>query len=81
MTGGNADMHTSRYVAALQNQTKTAEPPPLDAHLCPYCSHHGRIFQTEDQLYDHATLEHASILQTMPPDQARAQLLDAAGRM
>lgn len=77
---GNVDLHT-RYVTALRRQTKTAEPPPPDAFSCPYCSHQGRIFQTDDQLYDHATVEHASILQSMAPDQARAQLRDAALRM
>jgi hypothetical protein len=77
---GNVDLH-SRYVTALRRQTKTAEPPPSDALSCPYCSHQGRIFQTDDQLYDHATVEHASILQSMAPGQARAQLRDAALRM
>lgn len=76
----NVDLHT-RYVTALRRQTKTAEPPPPDAFSCPYCSHQGRIFQSDDQLYDHATVEHASILEAMAPDQARAQLRDAALRM
>ena len=77
---GNVDLHT-RYVTALRRQTKTAEPPPSDAISCPYCTHQGRIFQTDDQLYDHATVEHGSILESMTPDEARAQLRDAALRM
>ncbi|KAF2676676.1 hypothetical protein K458DRAFT_396712 [Lentithecium fluviatile CBS 122367] len=76
----NAAFQT-RYVTALQKQTRTAEPPPSDALSCPYCSHRGRIFQTESQLFDHATVDHASIVQAMEPDQARAQLRDAALRM
>jgi hypothetical protein len=77
---GNVDLHT-RYVTALRRQTKTAEPPPPDAFYCPYCSHQGRIFQSDDQLYDHATVEHASILDSLTLDQARAQVRDAALRM
>lgn len=76
----NVDSH-SRYVSALRRQTKTAEPPPSDAFPCPYCIHQGRIFQTDDQLFDHAAVEHAPILHAMDPEQARAQLRDAALRM
>jgi hypothetical protein len=77
---GNVDLHT-RYVTALRRQTKTAEPPPPDPIFCPYCSHQERIFQTDAQLYDHATFEHGSILGSLTADQARAQVRDAALRM
>lgn len=73
----NVDIH-SRYVAALRTQAKTAEAATTDAWPCPYCSHHGRIFQTADQLFSHATVEHAPVVQAMDPAQARAQVREAA---
>lgn len=59
---GNVDLHT-RYVTALRMQ-KTAESPS-DALPCPWCSHNGRMFRSDDQFLDHVNVEHASILQSM----------------
>ncbi|OAF99384.1 uncharacterized protein CC84DRAFT_394084 [Paraphaeosphaeria sporulosa] len=76
----NVDL-PSRWVTALRTQAKTADAPSADALSCPYCEHSGRIFQTVDQLYSHAKVEHASLLDTMDPETARAQVQDAALRM
>ncbi|KAF1961918.1 hypothetical protein CC80DRAFT_199924 [Byssothecium circinans] len=77
---GNVDIH-SKWVTALRTQAKTAEAPPTDALPCPYCPHQGRIFQDIGQLYSHAQVEHASRFESMTPEQARAQLQDAALRI
>jgi hypothetical protein len=76
----NVDIH-SRWVTALRTQAKTADAPPPDALSCPYCERSGRIFQTVDQLLSHAQVEHASLLDALDPDTARAQVRDAALRM
>jgi hypothetical protein len=76
----NVDIH-SRWVTALRTQAKTADAPPPDALSCPYCDHSGRIFQTTDQLFSHAKVEHASLVEAFDPKTARAQVRDAALRM
>ncbi|KAJ4355819.1 uncharacterized protein N0V89_003840 [Didymosphaeria variabile] len=75
----NVDIH-SRWVTALRTQAKTVDAPPTDALSCPYCEHSGRIFQSLDQLVNHANVEHASVLEANP-ETARAQVRDAALRM
>ncbi|PVH98421.1 hypothetical protein DM02DRAFT_531208 [Periconia macrospinosa] len=62
-------------------QAKTADASPTDALLCPYCAHQGRIFQSFDQLVSHATVEHAAYFTSVNPQDARAQLQEAALRM
>lgn len=76
----NVDIH-SRWVTALRTQAKTADAPPTDAFSCPYCDHSGRIFQSIDQLFSHAKVEHAPLLRGLDPERARAQVQDAALRM
>ncbi|KAL5434023.1 hypothetical protein PMIN06_011513 [Paraphaeosphaeria minitans] len=71
----------SRWVTALRTQPKTVDALPQDALSCPYCENNGRIFQTLDQLYSHAKVEHASLLDTMDPETARTQVQDASLRM
>jgi hypothetical protein len=73
----NVDIH-SRFVNALRTQAKTADALPSDALPCPHCSHQGRIFQNIDQLYSHAKVEHASLLQGLDPARVRAQLKEEA---
>ncbi|CAI6334507.1 unnamed protein product [Periconia digitata] len=72
--------HPSRYVTALLTQAKTAEAIPSDALPCPYC-HHGRIFQSIDQLFAHAKSDHAPRLTSLDPQHARAHLQEAALRI
>ncbi|KAL5423574.1 hypothetical protein PMIN04_003839 [Paraphaeosphaeria minitans] len=76
----NVDIH-SRWVTALRTQAKTVDAPPPEALPCPYCEHSGRMFQTVGQLYSHAKVEHTSLLDTMDPDTACAQLQRAALQM
>jgi hypothetical protein len=73
---GNVDIH-SKYISVLRNQAK-AEYPLSGALPCPYPGHHGRMFQSVDQLYDHAKAEHAAQLANFKPSQAREKLRDAA---
>jgi hypothetical protein len=67
----------SKFINALRNQGK-AEYPLSGALPCPYPGHHGRMFQSVDQLYDHAQTEHAAQLASFKPGQAREKLRDAA---
>jgi hypothetical protein len=67
----------SKFANALRAQRK-AEYPLGCALPCPYPGHHGRMFQSVDQLYDHAKAEHASQFATFKPSQARERLRDAA---
>jgi hypothetical protein len=43
----------SKFVDALRSQGK-AEYPLSGALPCPYPGHHGRTFQSVDQVYDYA---------------------------
>ncbi|KAF2015220.1 hypothetical protein BU24DRAFT_173756 [Aaosphaeria arxii CBS 175.79] len=74
---GNVDVH-SRWVNALRTQAKTTETFPSEPLPCPYCNHPGRIFQSADQVFDHAKADHASLLQAMDPNQARARVVKDA---
>ena len=71
------DVLQSRFVNALRTQGK-AEYPISSALPCPYPGHQGRIFQTVDQLFDHAKAEHTSDIEGIDPRQAREQLKEAA---
>ncbi|KAF1847404.1 uncharacterized protein K460DRAFT_57815 [Cucurbitaria berberidis CBS 394.84] len=71
------DVVQSRFVNALRTQGK-AEYPLANALPCPYPGHHGRIFQSVDQLFDHAKAEHNAEIGSLEPRQARAQLREAA---
>ncbi|KAH8704679.1 hypothetical protein GQ44DRAFT_629914 [Phaeosphaeriaceae sp. PMI808] len=73
---GNIDIQ-SKFVKALRTQGK-AEYPLSGALPCPYPGHHGRMFQSVDQLYDHAKTEHAAQIANLKPAQAREKLKDAA---
>ncbi|KAF2743025.1 hypothetical protein M011DRAFT_411394 [Sporormia fimetaria CBS 119925] len=77
MSSRDPDIHSS-FVNALRTQAKTVERRPSDSLPCPYCEHQGRIFQTLDQLFSHAKVEHASDLPSMDPSRARAHLKAAA---
>lgn len=76
MESGNTDIQ-SKFIHALRTQGK-AEYPLSGALPCPYPGHHGRIFQSVDQLYDHAKAEHAAQLANLKPSQAREKLRDEA---
>jgi hypothetical protein len=78
MTTGNVDIH-SKFVHALRTQGKT-EWSLNGALPCPY-GHHGRMFQSLDQLYDHAKTEHESQFTDLKPSQIREQLKDAVIRL
>jgi hypothetical protein len=67
----------SKFANALRTQSN-AEYPLSVALPCPYPGHPGRMFQSIDQLYDHAKAEHASEIITLKPSQARGRLRDAA---
>lgn len=66
----------SKFVNALRTQGK-AEVPLTGALPCPYPGHHGRMFQSIDQLYDHAKTEHARQVEGLKPKDAQKQLRDA----
>jgi hypothetical protein len=76
MDTGTVDIQ-SKFVQALRTQGK-AEYPLSGALPCPYPGHHGRMFQSVDQLHDHAKAEHASEVAKFKPGQARERLRDAA---
>ncbi|KAF2191506.1 hypothetical protein K469DRAFT_732855 [Zopfia rhizophila CBS 207.26] len=75
------DLH-ARYVSHLRAQAKTGDSEAESSTLtCPYCTHQGRIFQSEQQLWDHANQDHASIVRSLgDPAQARVQLKEQALR-
>jgi hypothetical protein len=70
----------SKFVNALRTQGK-AEYPISGALPCPYAGHHGRMFQSIAQLYDHATDEHREEVENLEPDQAKEMLKKAALRL
>jgi hypothetical protein len=67
----------SKFVNALRTQGK-AEYPLSGALPCPYPGHHGRMFQSVDQLHDHAKAEHWKEIANYKPGQAKEKLRDAA---
>lgn len=67
----------SKFVNALRTQGK-AEYTLSGALPCPYPGHHGRIFQSVSQLYDHATDEHREEVENLEEVQAREMLKKAA---
>ena len=71
------DVSQFRFVNTLRTQGK-AEYPASSALPCPYPGHHGRMFQTVDQLLDHAKAEHSADIAGMEPLQVRAHLKEAA---
>jgi hypothetical protein len=73
------DVIQSKFVNALRTQGKAAELPLTGAIPCPY-GHHGRMFQSLDQLYDHTKAEHAHQIEGLKPKDAREQLRDAVLR-
>jgi hypothetical protein len=67
----------SRFINALRTQPKMESP--LDLSLpCPYPGHAGRMFLDIDQLYNHASYEHASDIASLEPSQAREELRTAS---
>ncbi|KAF2107222.1 hypothetical protein BDV96DRAFT_654068 [Lophiotrema nucula] len=70
----NVDIQ-ARFVNALRTQAKTVEQS--DVLTCPYGDHQGRIFQTFDQLFQHAKVEHTAILQGLDESKARSHVKDA----
>jgi hypothetical protein len=66
-----------KYVKALETQSGTEVLSP-GALPCPYAGHNVRMFQSVDELYDHAKTEHALQLASFEPWQARERLRDAA---
>jgi hypothetical protein len=59
----------SRFVTALRNQDSSTGPL-----LCPYC----RSDTTFELLWTHATVEHASIIATLDPNEARTTVQNLA---
>ncbi|OCK77900.1 hypothetical protein K432DRAFT_406929 [Lepidopterella palustris CBS 459.81] len=51
----------ARYTRHLRAQAKTATAAIAETLACPFCN--GRIFQQDDQLWEHVKLEHSSTLQ------------------
>ncbi|KAF2198880.1 hypothetical protein GQ43DRAFT_377600 [Delitschia confertaspora ATCC 74209] len=65
------DKHAG-YANQLRLQAKTVERPTT--LFCPYCPQ-GRMFQSENQLWDHAALEHVSAISALGEStEARAVL-------
>jgi hypothetical protein len=77
MTSGNVDIH-ARFVTALRRQPKTADALPPDTLPCGFCQNQGRIFQSLDQLFNHAKVEHASLLKSLDTSGARALVREEA---
>ena len=71
------DVSQFRFVNTLRTQGK-AEYPVSSALPCPYPGHHGRMFQSVEQLFAHAKAEHSSDMAGVEPHQACAQLKEAA---
>ncbi|KAF1938283.1 hypothetical protein EJ02DRAFT_410659 [Clathrospora elynae] len=72
------DIVQSRFVQALRTQKRQAEYPLTGALQCPFPGHSGRIFQSDDQLYDHAKFDHGSELAGLHPREARAMVKELA---
>ncbi|USP77572.1 hypothetical protein yc1106_04846 [Curvularia clavata] len=66
MNAGNLH-HTTGWAKALRTQKASAE---WAEHLCPYPNHRGRVFQTFQQLFDHAKAEHSSDFDGLDSQQA-----------
>jgi hypothetical protein len=73
----SAGVLSSNFAAALRTQDKV-EYPLFGALPCPYPSHHDRMFQNVDSLYDHTKVEHATEIAGFSPSEARKMLRDAA---
>jgi hypothetical protein len=56
-----ADLLQTRYTKHLRAQAKTAAATTAENLACPFCD--GRIFQQDDQLFDHVNLKHPSKVQ------------------
>jgi hypothetical protein len=79
MDTGHVDIQ-SKFVNALRTQGK-AEYPISGALPCPYAGHHGRMFQSVEQLFAHAKAEHDGQIEGLNPDQAKEMLKKAALRL
>jgi hypothetical protein len=66
-----ADYVQRKFIEALRTQNKS---DLVAAIPCPYEGHHGRMFLTIDQLYDHAKMDHPRQIAGLEPTQARLQL-------
>lgn len=68
----------SRFVNALRTQASSkAESRTAGSLPCPY-GHPGRTFQSVEQLYSHAKVEHASEIDGLDETQAKIGVRDAA---
>ncbi|KAF2629342.1 hypothetical protein BU25DRAFT_457015 [Macroventuria anomochaeta] len=78
MNPGNVDTQ-SHFINALWTQAShhKAEPRPTTALSCPYCDHQGRVFQSPEQLLDHARIEHDSEFKGLASPRAREKLVKA----
>jgi hypothetical protein len=56
-----ADSLQTHYMGHLRAQAKTVAAATTESLACPFCD--GRIFQQDDQLFDHVNLEHPSKVQ------------------
>lgn len=67
----------SRFGNALRSQASNKAENRFSGPLpCPY-GHDGRIFQTTDQLLDHARTEHASEVQGLDDKEGRLHVRNA----
>lgn len=70
----------SRFVHALRTQASSKAESRLGGPLpCPY-GHNGRMFQTVDQLLDHARTEHSVEVQDLDDRQGRMKVHTAVVR-
>lgn len=70
----------SRFVNALRTQASNKAESRLEGPLpCPY-GHNGRMFQTVDQLLDHARTEHSVEVQGLDDKQGRMKVRDSVVR-
>jgi hypothetical protein len=68
----------SRFVNALRTQAShKAEARAVGPLPCPY-GHHGRIFQSVEQLLDHAKAEHNTELRGLDDKQGLLKVREAA---
>lgn len=68
----------SRFVNALRTQASSkAESRTAGSLPCPY-GHPGRTFQSVEQLYNHAKVEHASEIDGLDETEAKIGVRDAA---
>lgn len=70
------DIHTHFNNAVRNQKSPKSQSEPSGLLTCPY-GHSGRMFQTFQQLLDHASVEHASEVSGLNNEQVHLRLQEA----